>query len=424
MIFLGLGDICGYYSQLEQGLLEIGAKAVLVNAYPSGSYARTTQPPGVGRLVQRIALRRVAAERGTLRRIVLTALQLLAMVPLFFWALWHCKVFVFAGGTTFFANVDLWILKRLGKRIVIVYHGSDARPAYINGSVSCGTAPEVAACIATTARTKRQLEKIERYADVIVNHSLSSHLHGRPVVAWLNIGIPAEVRAAQRTGSASGNDVVIVHAPTRPGPKGTAIFETAIERLRAKGYALTFVKLVGRPHADVLEAIRTSAFVVDELFSDTTMASFATEAASFGRPAVVGLYGLDLLRNLTRPELLPPAVTCDAESAEAAIESLLIDQAARESAGRSARRFVEEHWSRVRVAERFLRLVENDVPESWLFDPARVPYLYGWGLPREEARRRIAAVIAAGGLDALQLNDKPEVRRAFAEFAEGTGATR
>ena len=419
MIFLGLGDICGYYSQLEQGLLEIGAKVTLVNAFPSGTYARHTAPSWIGRVVQRIALGRVAARRGSLRRACLTMLQGGAMVPLFIWAIVTCEVFVFGGGTSFFPPFDLWVLKRLGKRIVIVFHGSDARPPYINGSFACETPAEVAACIAQAARMKQRIRAIERHADVIINHSLSSHFHQRPVVGWLNIGIPSDVRGIGPGSPSAGDECVIVHAPTRPGPKGSAIFEAAIERLRSKGHRLTFVKLVGRTNAQVLAAIRDCDFVVDELFSDTTMASFATEAASFGKPAVVGLHGLALLRDLTQPHLLPPAVTCDAESVEAAIESLIVNPELRRAKGKEARQFVEEHWSRRQVAARFRRVIDDDVPQSWYFDPARVAYVCGWGLRVEDARRRVAAVIATGGIDTLQLNDKPDVRRGFAEFANG-----
>lgn len=419
MIFLGLGDICGYYSQLERGLLEIGAKATLVNAFPSGSYARDTTPSWLGRVVQRIALRRVAAPRGTLQRRWLTLLQGSAMVPLFIWATMTCDVFVFSGGTSFFPPFDLWILKRLGKRIAIVFHGSDARPPYLNGSVPCETPAEVAACIAQAAQMKRRIQLIERHADVIVNHALSSHFHERPIIGWLNIGIPSDVSAIVPSPDSAGDACVIVHAPTRPGPKGSAIFEAAIDRLRAKGHRLTFVKLVGRTNAEVLAAIRDCDFVVDELFSDTTMASFATEAASFGKPAVVGLHGLALLRELTQRDLLPPAVTCDAGSVEAAIESLVVDAELRRSRGREARRFVEERWSRRQVAERFRRLILDDIPQSWYFEPRRVSYLYGWGLSVEQARRRVAAVIGQGGAAALQLSDKPDVERAFADFASG-----
>lgn len=418
MVLLGLCDICGYYSQLEVGLQRIGVPCTLVNAFPSRTYERQTRPSlWPGRVVEAIAERRNNAARGTVRRMALTTWQAIWMAILLAWSIPFCETYVFAGGTSFIPPFDLWLLKRLGKRIVVVFHGSDARAPYVNGSVACGTAEEVAACAAEAARMKSRMRVIERHADVIVNHVLSSHLHERAIAGWLNIGIPADLSRCTPTPGTTGGECVIVHAPTRPGPKGTPLIEAAIERLRNKGHRIKFVKLVGKTNAEVLAAIRDCDFAVDELFSDITMASFATEAAGFGKAAVVGLHGLDLLQRWTQPHLLPPAVLCEAGEVETAIESLIVDPERRRQAGLAAREFVETHWSATRVAERFRRLCDGTVPESWYFDPAEVPYVYGWGLSDAQARARVGAVIAAGGVAALQLQDKPGVERAFVEFA-------
>lgn len=418
MVLLGLCDICGYYSQLEVGLQRIGVPCTLVNAFPSRAYERHTRPAlWPGRVVEAIAERRNRAPRGSLWRAVLTAWQAIWMAVLLAWSLPFCQTYVFAGGTSFIPPVDLWLLRRLGKRIVIVFHGSDARAPYVNGSVDCQAPAEVAACIAESARMKNRIRVIERHADVIVNHVLSSHFHERSIVAWLNIGIPADLSRCSPTDGTTDGECVIVHAPTRPGPKGTPLIEAAIDRLRLKGHRIRFVKLVGKTNAEVLDAIRGCDFVVDELFSDLTMASFATEAAGFGKPAIVGLHGLDLLERRTQPDLLPPAVLCEAEHVETAIESLIVNPARRERAGRAARQFVETHWSATQVAERFRQLCDGTVPESWYFTPGDVPYVYGWGLSDAQAQARVAAVIAAGGVAALQLQDKPGVERAFVDFA-------
>ena len=422
MVLLGLCDICGYYSQLERGLLKAGVPCSLVNAFPSIRYERSTRPAWwVGRVVESIAARRIAARRGSIARALLTAWQAMWMFVLFLRTLGPCHTYVFAGGTSFFGPLDLWLLKNLGKRIVIVFHGTDARAPYVNGAYPCETPDEINACIAEARRMKRRIVAIERHADVIVNHVLSSHFHERPIVGWLNVGIPSEISGAESAPASNGGRCVIVHAPTRPGPKGSAIFEAAIENLRAKGHQIEFVKLMGRTNAEVLEAIRACDFVVDELFSDITMASFASEAATLGKPAVVGLHGYDLLQRWTAPGLLPPAVLCEPATAERVIEHLIVDRQARLDRGRQAREFLEQRWTSIAVAQRFQQLCDGTVPASWYFDPGAVPYVFGWGLSDEQARRRIAAVIAEGGVEALQLRDKPDVERAFVDFAAGRG---
>lgn len=420
-VFLGLSDICGYYSQLEHGLIKLGIPCVLVNAFPSIAYERNTRPPWPGRVVEAVARMRIAANRGTMRRYFYTVIQAFCMGYLFIWSLSNCGVYVFAGGISFLPPYDLWLLKRLGKRIIIVFHGSDARPPYVNGATVCETTEEVAQCIAEAARMKKRLRTIEKYADIIVNHVLSSHFHERPIVGWLNIGIPCDISRFTFSPKVNQDSCVIVHAPTRPGPKGTAYIEAAIENLRRKGHQITFIKLTGRTNKEILDAISTCDFVVDELFSDTTMASFAAEAAAFGKPAIVGLYGYEELKRWTEPALLPPAMVCDASEIQRAIEALIVDKDLRLSIGAQARRFIEQQWHSSLVAERFRRLCEGTVPESWYFDPSKVRYLHGWGVSDKQTRARVAAVLNMGGPSALQLQDKPVLEQDFIKFAGSFG---
>lgn len=417
LVFLGLCDICGYYSQMERGLLELGVPCTLVNAFPSIPYFRSTRPAWIGRVVESIARARIAAARGSLRRRLLTVAQGFWMAGLLFWSLFTCRAYVFAGGTSFFPPYDLWVLKRLGKRVIVVNHGSLSRPPYLDGGVPCGTPREVAQCIKAARDTKRRVLAIDRCADVVISHVMSPHFHERRFVRWLNVGIPCDLSRFELSPRKAGGGCVIVHAPTNPGPKGTAYIEAAIESLRRKGHEITFVKLTNRTNAEVLDAIRQCDFVVDELFSDMTMASFATEAAAFGKPAVVGLCGYELLEKWTDSALLPPAVICRHDTVEAAIETLILDETLRRSLGERARRFLEEQWNCTLVAERLRTLVDGPIPESWYADPSTMVYLHGWGLTEGQARARVAAVLEAGGVSALQLHDKPVVEKAFLQFA-------
>jgi hypothetical protein len=223
-VFIGLSDICGYYTQLEQGLREIGVRCTFVNAYPSQDYGRLSKPGPVGRLVEWLAQRRVRAPRGSVVRWSWSLLEAGSLVLLLAHALVAFDVFIFSGGITFLFRRDLWLLKLFGKKVIVVFHGSDSRPPYLNAA-SVGTEGrfDVDDCVRETHEIKRALRTIERYADAIVNHSMSSHLLERRVVNWLHMGIPYEVGVGGEAARTSATDgaVVIVHAPTRPGPKGS-----------------------------------------------------------------------------------------------------------------------------------------------------------------------------------------------------------
>jgi glycosyltransferase involved in cell wall biosynthesis len=328
-------------------------------------------------------------------------------------------VFIISGGTTFLFLRDLWLLKFFRKRIIVVFHGSDSRPPYLNAASVGSEGPfDVDACVRETRAIKQKLRRIERYADVIVNHSMNSHLHERRFVNWLYVGIPYEVGvgATART-SATDGPVVIVHAPTRPGPKGTLLIERAIASLQQKGHPIRFVKLIDQPHEQVLKALSECDFVVDELFSDTTMASFAAEAAAFGKPTIVGMQGFDELRRYTSPDVIPPALVCRAADVESAIQRLVVDQEYRVELGRQALRFLEEQWTPNRVAARFVRLASGDIPSEWWFDPNTLDYLLGWGLTDSRARDVIRTIVDERGPSALEVADKPALQRAFVDFA-------
>jgi len=256
---------------------------------------------------------------------------------------------------------------------------------------------------------------VDSYADVVVNHPYATHFNRAPVVSWLSLGNPYKCGplppARARTGAC-----VIVHAPTRPIPKGSVEIEAAINSLKARGYDLTFVKIVGRAPAEVLEAIADCDFVVDELYSDTPVAGFATEAAAMGKAAVVGMYDPDTLRGTVPDGVFPPSLVCRPEGLEAAIEKLVVDVAYRDQLGLDAYNYVRTYWDRDVVAGRYLRLARGEIPESWTFDPIDVRYVHGWGLHESRLKAVIAAVVSHGGLGALRVSDKPELLREFREL--------
>ena len=419
-IFMGLGDTCGYYSHLERGLKTLNVSCTFVNAYPDRVYKRDYRPSLLGRLVEWLAVMRVNSDRGSVTRKCWTALQACLMPLLFLTSIFCYNVFIFAGGTSFFRSFDLYLLKLLRKRVIVVFHGSDSRAPYIS-ALLVGTEGDfdVNQCILETKKIKKHLQMIEKYADVIVNNPTASHLHERQIINWHVIGIPYKcptVIGQQPKFEAS--PCVIVHAPTRPVEKGSPQIEQAIDSLRSKGHDIKFIKLIGRTNAEVLENIADCDFVVDELFSDVFMASFATEAASYGKPAVVGLYEYEKVKACISDEsMIPPVLLCTVDCVEGAIERLITDKEYRLQMGSDARSFVEKQWNAEVVAKRFLLLAENKIPQSWWFDPKIINRLYGWGLTDQRAREVIRAIIEHGGVSALHLPNNPILEQNFIDFS-------
>ncbi|MDN7023947.1 glycosyltransferase family 4 protein [Methanoculleus sp. FWC-SCC1] len=418
-VLIGLTEIAGYNASLKRGFEELGVPCTFLNqrAHPFrfGGDDAACLPVRL----QRWANARLDASTSLPVRALFYAIIQACNIPLFIRVLATHDVFIFGYGSTFLGYFDLPILRLFGKRIIYVFFGSDERPPYLDGALmGPGKGRTVSECIRLTARQKQKIRRIERYADLCVSHPASAHLHERPFVQWLAVGVPFSPPPDDAApGREASGSVRILHSPSDPEAKGSGIIRSAIRELQEKGYAIEYVEITNRPHAVVLEELRRCDFVVDQVYSDTPMAMFATEVAAFGRPAVVGGYYADRIREAIPEDLIPPSLYCHPDRIAGAIELLVRDDALRADLGRRAQQYVRERWEPRRVAERYLRLIDGDVPGAWCCDPQAIRYLHGVGFSETHTRSLLRAVIAEGGIAALQVPDKPDLEDLFCEFA-------
>lgn len=427
-VFIGLTEIAGYYGNLASGLGELGITSTFVDLREH-SFQYGGEAGGRDRLLdlyRTLSRRRAAVPAGrVLPTLWWAGLQKACLLGILGKAVMTCDVFIFSYGTTFLRCRELPLLKILGKRLIFVFSGSDHRPPYMNGiALTSLDERTIERCGELTRQIKGKLRRIERYADVIVGHHLSAQLHERPFVPILLVGIPFATRTSARAESSSGTSrsVRIVHAPSRPRQKGSAEIKKAIEALRARGFAIDFVELVNKPNQVVLDELSRCDFVIDELYSDTRMAVLATEAAFFGKPAVVGGYARDedlAIEGVYPASQFPPVQFCHPDDLESAIHELITDVPYRLELGKRAQDYVTSSWTPKKVAQRFVALIENEIPEAWMFDPRSIRYLSGAGMPEAVARAGVRRFIDMLGLPALCLSDKPEMERALLAFADG-----
>lgn len=425
-VFVGPVEIAGIAGALVEGLraLQVDAQVMLSIAHPfkygdqSRSWLVSTW--------QRIG----AARNATTRANLLRKLLLVAAHDLWGWlvllrVITRFDAFIFIYGQTITNSAfELWLLKRLGKKIVFVYTGSDSRPPYMDGGWFPGRVgddlPSPATLLSTVRRCKRKLRLHERYADYLVNSPATAHFHERPYINWFALGIPKALPvcpgiAPQHAGRPG--PVRVLHGPSNPLVKGTAEILEVLERLRRKGHAIELVKIQGMPNEVVLQELARCDFIVDQLYADTPLAAFATEAAFFGKPAVVGGYFAEGIEQCLEPADIPPSLFVAPDDLESAIERLVVDSAFCLQLGEQARQFVLSRWSLTGVAGRYVQLLNGDIPGQWWCDPAEVRYLSGCGLPQGRSRRLVALLLEHFGASALQVQDKPGLERALVEFA-------
>lgn len=171
-------------------------------------------------------------------------------------------VFVFIVEPWAPARVLFPLLKRLGKKVIVYYLGSDVRHVsalaqeYGADTSNWGTAFEREPLDPKVQR----IRWAELYADLIYSVpdqaglQIRPYRHARvPVEADIERHVPGRARPT------------IIHAPSRRDLKGTSFVVAAVEQLRAEGLAFDFQLLSGVPRKEVIAAIEKSDIVVDEL---------------------------------------------------------------------------------------------------------------------------------------------------------------
>ena len=281
-IFIGLVEIAGYYAGLEQGLRELGMTVTRVDLYGSPFEYRAASERAVPvKVVEWLGRRRAHTPRHRLAaKVWWKALHLASLPPFLLWAAARHDVFVFGFGSSFLAEREYRFLSRCRKRLVFIFHGSDIRPTYIDGSE---TAPSreltTEDCVAMTRRKRARIERIEATADLIVSLPSFSQLLSRQFVSFLAIGIPTAPDRLSSAGPCAPGAPRVLHSPSQPEAKGSDLIRATVDELREEGCDLEFVELRNVTHAQVVTELERCDFVVDQLYSDTPMAGFATEAA-------------------------------------------------------------------------------------------------------------------------------------------------
>lgn len=402
---MGPGEVAGFFAGLKHGFAEIGVDAEHFLLFPS-SFGYAAQGHYLAAPYARAL--RLWFQGPRLLRPLGRAYALLLRLLIVLHAIRRCDIFIFPGFGSFFRFYELPLLTLLGKTTIVIFFGSDARPPFLSGRHvdDEGGAADPARALAEAKAMQRRIRRVERHADWIVNHTGTDQFFTRDYVRFAAMGLPVRPPEPNARGG-SGDAIRIVHAPSRPIAKGTPIFREAVEELRAEGHQIDYVELIGVPNERVLAELAACDFILDELYSDLPMAMFATEAATFGKPAVVGShYAHDYHRDNPDAER-PPTLFVHPDAAKSAVRRLVEDEAYRRELGARAQNFVRQHWSPAAIARRLVDIAEGRAPAEWIARPRDHCYIWGWGLPEPVWRRQLADYVARNGWEALLLVHRP-----------------
>jgi hypothetical protein len=221
-----------------------------------------------------------------------------------------------------------------------------------------------------------------------------------------------------RTQTFDSGRVVALHAPSNPTFKGTAEIAAVFRALKGKFSQLTLRQIEGSKNDDVLREIASADFIVDQLYSDTPLAVFASEAAAFSKPAVVGGYGWEEMF-----QILPQSIfakiretLCFPDQLESKINTFVQREDVRIQLGLEAKKVVSEFFAPEAVAHRYVIALAGTPPQEWIFRPGDFKYFLGAGQARSVTLRQIRGVVHHFGMGGLKISHNKALCQAVSEF--------
>ena len=410
-IFIGLREMAGYFKGLKSGFDDLGVHSVFMDI--SGqpfSYEIKNNPKWItvlNNFCQKVS--RFSFKSIILRLLWLGVIQNFISLFLFPWAFFAHNVFIFSSNSTFFFYLELPLLKLARKKIIYVFLGTESRPLYMSANANIKNRRTIYLSILLTKVQKVIVNYIEKFSNYVVSIHPQAIFHKKPFISVLVVGFPRDVDQENFKPLEAKAKPRILHAPSRRATKGSDIFRMIINQMQSNGLEFDYKEISGVTNKEVLFEISQSDFVIDELYSDTPLAGFSTEAAFLGRPAVIGSYYSEYLRKDIPARFIPPSMFYHPEKIYEAIEKLIIDSDFRRDLGKKAHDFVINNWNPKHVAENYICLINNNHPNEWLFDPYKIEYIYGTGIKKENFIKNLKAFYKVGGSKAFCLNDKPEL---------------
>ncbi len=261
-------------------------------------------------------------------------------------------VFHFYFGSTLLPRYyDLPILKRMNKKMVMEYAGSDIRQKSIaerkNKFALVKVEDEkgirrrilsVSKYIKTAIVGDYELyEYIQGYFKniVIIRQALDIHDY-KPTIPSLHKKVP-----------------FIVHAPSDKRIKGTEHILEAICKLK-KEYNFQFKLVHGVKHEDVKKIYEKADIIVDEMLGGT-YGVLAIEAMALGKPVIC--YIREYLKKKYPKDL--PIISANPDTIYSVLKILIKDAKLRHELGEKGRAYVEKYHDARKIAEKLIKVYES-----------------------------------------------------------------
>jgi glycosyltransferase involved in cell wall biosynthesis len=353
-IFIGFKEIANFTNTYKKGFEAIGHKTYTVVDAKSIFY-----PNAVYDVVLSELFLQKSASKNWFLKILKKLISVISIRYFFFKALFKCDIFYYiTGGNVLPFQLDYSLIKLLGKKLVVVFLGSEIRHWYLYNKdlenkgydkLFSGGVEAYRNQPSTFIIKYNRVKSAEKYADLVLSQAGFGQLQTKPysrATVGLNLTGYSIVVPNRRV-------PIIVHAPSSRGIKGTSEILAALDCLKNEGYEFKFRLIENMSNDELIQLLVESDIVVDELNSDT-IGMLSAEAMATGN-AVLTSY----IADWAQIPLPCPVLNTNVTNVYENIKMLINDIDLRARLAEEGRRYVEKNNNILDIVQRELAFLET-----------------------------------------------------------------
>lgn len=256
-----------------------------------------------------------------------------------------------------FHFVDLPILRRAGKGIIVTFQGCDVRQKMFSRRtfpISACRECTYRQCTAILDRLRQaRVAKVERFAHhhFVLNPDL---MHFSPRAEFLPYA-SVDLRDWRALPVSTARTIRVVHSPTDRSIKGTHYVLQAIEQLKAEGLPVELVLIEGLSRDEARQRYEAGDVFVDQLLIGW-YGSFGVEAMALGRPVLCYIREPDLRFVPAEMAAELPVVRTTPRTLTEDLRRVVLDATLRRDLGERGRAYVEKWHDPLKIAARLATL--------------------------------------------------------------------
>lgn len=235
-------------------------------------------------------------------------------------------------------NLDLPLLRMLGKKIVMNFDGTDIRISHRFHKTKYNTIFSQNSPETLVQRIKKQVRY--RWIKIWANYltvTTPDLLEFAPGAELIFNPVPLSIKNKQKLISVS-KKIKIIHAPTNRPIKGTKYIIKAVQRLK-KHYPIELIIVENKPHAEIDVFYHGADIVIDQLLMGA-LSTVSLEGMMYGKPVIC--YLRDDLRKYYPRDL--PVISANSDNIYQVLEEMIKNKGKLPLIGRKSLNYIKQYY--------------------------------------------------------------------------------